>query len=222
MQFKNWAARIALGILFFAGVLACRVTDELIAQGPTVTPTRTPRPTFTPIPLPTQTTAPSPTAPPTNPPPTLKPPTLRPSPIPTKRPNTAPPPQPTSPAKPTTSPFQYAANPATCVHAGNQYIKGKVYDSKDPNANGVGGLKMAMGGADGNNAYVTTPNEYDGFYTFTLTTSGSGAQAGTYYIWILDGSGRRISDVGGPINMNPVGPDAPGACWAGSVDFWRR
>ncbi len=79
-----------------------------------------------------------------------------------------------------------------------------------------------MGGADGANAYVVIKNEDDGFYTFTLTTAGAGAQAGTYYIWLLDGSGNRISDVGGPIKMNPVGPDAPGACWAGSVDFWKR
>lgn len=108
-----------------------------------------------------------------------------------------------------------------CEHAGNQYIKGRVYDSRDPSANGVPGVMMALGGAGGTDPWVTTRNEDDGFYTFTLSGVGEGGKAGTYYVWIIEG-GKRISDVGGPINMNPVGPDAPGTCWAGSVDFWRR
>jgi hypothetical protein len=118
--------------------------------------------------------------------------------------------------------FEYAANPASCSHAGNQYVKGRVYDSKDPSANGVAGLKIGLGDSTGTNPWVTITNEGDGFYTFTLTGVGQAANRGTYYVWVMDGSGKRISDVGGPINMNPVGPDAAGTCWAGSVDFWRR
>ncbi len=218
MILKYWVSRLVLGVLLFAGALACRTTDVLLAQATTI-PTRTPRPTFTPLPPPTDT--PEPTA--TNPPTSTPVPTRRPTARPTPRPPTpVPPPPPAAPTTPPQPQFQYAANPAICTHAGNQYIKGRVYDSKDPSANGVAGLMMALGGADGNNAYVTTPNEYDGVYTFTLAAPGQAANAGTYYVWILDGSGKRISDVGGPINFNLLGPDASNSCWAGSVDFWRR
>lgn len=226
MHLKKWGLRLVLGALIFAGALACRTSDIFVAQV-TVTPTRTPRPTFTPIPKATDTTVPTSTSLPP-PPPTIaasatatKRPTLRPA---TPRPPTpipqvvAPPPPPPPAAK-----FQYAANPPTCAHAGNQYIKGRVYDSSDSSANGVSGLMMALGGAGGTDPWVTTRNEDDGFYTFTLAAPGSPAKpAGTYYIWIQDGSGKRISDVGGPININPLGPDAAGTCWAGSVDFWKR
>ncbi|MBM3127853.1 MAG: hypothetical protein FJ009_04360 [Chloroflexi bacterium] len=68
---------------------------------------------------------------------------------------------------------------------------------------------------------MTVKSEWDGFYTFTLSTPGQPANAGTYHIWLIEG-GRRVSDIGGPIRMNPVGPDAAGTCWAGSVDFYRR
>jgi hypothetical protein len=218
MQLKHWGARLALGLIFIAGALACRTSDIFLAQATTV-PTRTPRPTFTPLPPPTDTPEPTATIPPS---PSPKP-AVRPTVRATARPATpVPPPPPAAPTTPPQPQFQYAANPASCTHAGNQYIKGRVYDSSDPSANGVAGLMMALGGADGNNAYVTTPNEYDGVYTFTLTPEGGAANAGTYYVWILDGSGKRISDVGGPINFNLAGPDASNSCWAGSVDFWRH
>ena len=222
MVLKHWGARLALVALLFAGALACRTADVFLAQAPTTTPTRTPRPTFTPLPPPTDTPAPTATTPPEPTAVPTKRPTARPLPRPTLRPAPTPVPPPAAPTTPPQPQFQYAANPPVCTHAGNQYIKGRVYDSKDPTANGVPGLKMALGGADGNNAYVTTPNEGDGFYTFTLSTPGAPAKAGTYYVWILDGSGNRISDVGGPINLNLTGPDDPNSCWAGSVDFWRR
>lgn len=235
---NKWGIRLAMAGMFFLVVLACSSPTELFIAEATATSTRTPRPTFTPLPkatdLPTlmPTLPPPPTSAPatqvsvkaTAKPPTAKPPTAKPAA--TKAPTQAPVVQPTSPPPPppTAAPrFEYAANPASCAHAGNQYIKGRVYDSGNPSANGVPSLKMALGGADGNNSWVTTNNEDDGFYTFTLSIPGGGTNpAGAYYVWILDKSGKRISDVGGPINLNPVGPDAAGTCWAGSVDFWRR
>ncbi len=217
----KWWARLALALSFFATVLACRTSDLLIAQQPTNTPTRTPRPTFTPLPKATDTLVPTLTPPPTAVP--TKAPTLRP----TARPATAKPPPTSAPppvvVPPTAVPapqMQYGQNTLACQHAGNQYIKGRVYDSSDPSANGVGGVTVALGGADGANAYVTIKSEGDGFYTFTLSTPGGGAQAGTYYVWLNDGNGRRISDIGGPINMKPTAEDT--SCWAGAVDFWRR
>lgn len=229
MFLKKWGLRLVLGTVIFAGALACRTSEIFVSQSQvTVTPTRTPRPTFTPIPQATDT--PVPTNTPLPPPPPTSAATLTPTKRPTTRPATPRPPTPIPQviAPPPTAPpaapkFQYAANPATCAHAGNQYIKGRVYDSSDPSANGVAGLTMALGGAGGSDPWVTTRNEDDGFYTFTLAAPGTAMKpAGTYYIWVQDGSGKRISDVGGPVNINPVGPDAAGTCWAGSVDFWKR
>ncbi len=233
MYLHKWGARLALAFMFL-GALACRTADVFVAQA-TVTPTRTPRPTFTAIPKPTDTPIPLPTAtvPPPPPLPTTAPtkvPTRVPTKAPTKAPTPVPPPPtvaivpPTAPPAPTVSQMAYGQITRECVHAGNQYIKGKVYNGFGSDAQGVPGQMIALGGADGNNPWVAIRNQDDGFYTFTLSGVGEAPKsAGSYYVWMYDGSsGRRISDVGGPISINPVGPDQPGACWAGSVDFWKR
>ena len=220
MNVKHWGARLVLGALLFAGALACRTADVFVAQA-TVTPTRTPRPTFTPIPPPTATAVPPTPVPPTPVPPTRAP-TRAPTRVPTKPPTQPPPPPPPQPTA-VVAKMPYGTANISCAHSGNQYIKGRVYDSSAPSANGVPGLMMALGGGGGTDPWQTTKNEDDGFYTFTLAALGNPMlPAGTYHVWILDGSGKRISDVGGPININPLGPDAPGTCWAGAVDFYRR
>jgi len=224
MHWKFWGTRLVLGSVLFFLVLACQSAEVLTAQlRTTATPTRTPtrRATFTPIPTATP-IPPSPTPPPTLAPTATRTPTRRP---PTPRPPTAvPPPAPVvAPPPPAAPKMPYAANPAVCTHSGGQYIKGKIYDSSDPGANGVSGLKVALGGGGGTDPWIVINNFDDGVYSFTLAgDSGPYKPAGTYYVWVMDSSSNRISDVGGPININPVGPDAPGTCWAGSVDFWRR
>lgn len=214
MQMKQWGIRVALGFVFCVSALGCHLTDTFLAQA-TITPTRTRtvKPTFTTIPSPTVTPIP-----PTPPLTLTSTPTRRPTPRPPTRTPTRPP-APTAVPQPTVSPFQYATANVGCVHAGNQYIKGRVYDSKDPSANGVAGLKVGLGDSSGTNPWVTVDNEGDGFYTFTLSIEGEpGKPAGTYYVWLMDGSGRRISDIGGPIRIDP----GTGDCWAGTVDFYRR
>ncbi len=225
MRLTTRWVRLAFGAVFFAAMLACQTTDIVqVAQQPTATSTRTPRPTFTP--LPTQTLTPVPTA--TKPPPTRTPtrrPTARPTTrVPTKPPPTQPPAQPPPPAQPTQPPapqFPYAANPPWCEHSGLTYIKGRIYDSANSDANGVGGVGVALGGGGGTDPWVRIKSEDDGFYTFILSDPGQPAKNGTYHIWLTDSNGR-ISDIGGPIVINGLAPDAPGSCWAGHVDFWRR
>lgn len=224
MHVKHWGARVALTVVFFAGALACRTSDVLnvaIARTATPTQTRTVRPTFTPIP-PTATPVP-PTQPPPPPTATVRP-TLRPTARPTARPQpTAPPaPPPAPPPGPTSSPYLYHVNPPGCEHSGITHIKAKVYgDKNDPNS-GVEGIKVALGGADGANQYVpAVTTTWDGTYTFILSDTGQPGRTGTWYVWLIDSSGKRISDVGGPINTNNLGPDAPGTCWHGWVDFWK-
>ena len=225
MQLRNLVARLALGAIMLSGILACQITDQFLAQNvPTPTRTRTPRPTFTPAPLPTQTFTPVPTAPPvpTNPP--------APPPTPTRRPATAVPRtptpvpvviKPTTVPGPTTSPYEWHVNPPGCEHSGQTHIKAKVYgDKNDPNS-GIEGIKVALGGAGGDQYVPPVTTQWDGTYVFILSDNGQPGRVGTWYVWLIDSSGKRISDMGGPINTNNLGPDDPKTCWHGWVDFWR-
>ncbi len=219
MPLDKWLWRFILAAIVLAGVLACRTTDMFVAQKASATSTRTPRATFTAMPSPTLTPVPIPTNPP--PPPTTAP-TRRPTARPTPRPPTAPPPPAaTAPPPPTAFPWTYHANPAGCAHAGNTYIKGSVYASSDPSSGKVPGQPMALGGADGSSVWVTVKTDDGGEYTFTLSAPGGGAKVGTFYVWVIDSNGNRISEIGGPIVTNNLGPDAPGTCWNGWVDFWK-
>ncbi|MBI5029208.1 MAG: hypothetical protein HZB51_01675 [Chloroflexi bacterium] len=225
MQFRNLAARFALGLVLLSGALACRITDEFIASSaPTPTRTRTPRPTFTPIPLPTETFTPVPTVPP---PPTSAPVPTR---TPTRRPATAVPRpptavpvvvQPTAVPGPTSSPYQWHANPPGCEHAGGVFVKARVYGDKNNPDSGMEGVKVVLGGKDGGRFDIPpVTTSWDGTYSFTLSADGAPPFKGTVYVWLIDGSGNRMSDIGGPINFNGLGPDN-GGCWHGWVDFWR-
>ena len=220
MQVNHWGIRLALGFVFCFGALGCHITDTFLAQA-TITPTRTRtvKPTFTPIPPSPTPVPPSPTAPPSL---TRLPPTA------TRRPATKPPPTlppaPTQPRPPgpTTSPYEYHVNPPMCGHSGLTYIKARVYGNvNDPNS-GVEGMRVALGGADGANQYVPPViTTWDGTYSFILSDPGQPGRVGTWYVWLVDANGKRISDIGGPINTNNLGPDDPKACWAGGVDFWK-
>ncbi|MFQ5886393.1 MAG: hypothetical protein ACE5II_04065 [Anaerolineae bacterium] len=44
---------------------------------------------------------------------------------------------------------------------------------------------------------------------------------GTYYVWVVDASGKRLSDIG-MIQFNNEGPNSPTACWRGVVNFIRN
>lgn len=213
---------LLLAAVMFLGTLACNATNLFLAQAqPTVPPTRTPRPTFTPIPpatdtpQPTLTPVPPPTAAPTKPP-TARPATPRP---PTARPATSAP-VPPPPPQPTVSPYEFHANPPTCAHSGKTFIKGTVYNDKNDPNNRYAGAIVALGAPDGSTMYVDpVKTEWNGEYTFIL--SDQGARPGTWALWLVDPSHKRKSDISAPITTNNLGPDNPAACWAGSVDFWK-
>lgn len=222
MYLNKWGPRLVLALVV-VGALACRVADTFVAQA-TATPTRTPRPTFTPLPPPTNTAAPLPTVPP----PTVAiVPTKAPTPRPTARPPTArPPTQPPAappPAQPTAVPvsaFEFHVNPASCVHSGNAYIKGTVYNDKNDPGNVYVGALVALGDSNGSSIWVGPIKSDDiGQYTFTLNSNG--AAPGNYWVWLVDPSLKRKSDIGGPIKMNNLPDSDPNSCWAGNVDFWK-
>jgi len=223
MLLKHWGSTLLLGVTLFAGVLACRISDTLVAQvQPTPTRTRTVRPTFTPLPPPTNTPVPPP--PTVAPSPTTRPPTARPQPTATRRPPTLPPapPPPPQPPAPTVSPYEWSANPPRCEHSGITYLKGAVYSDKNDPGSKTPGMRIAIGGAN-YSRYDIPPVTTDDFgeYTFVLSGPGQPANKGTFYLWMVDNAGRPISAIGGPIVINGLPPDNPSSCWAGSVDFWK-
>jgi len=219
MQFRHWGIRLALGFVFCVSALGCHLTDTFVAQA-TITPTRTRtvKPTFTPIPPTSTPVPPSPTALPS---PTLKP-TVRPTPRPPTKPPPTKPPAPPPPSGPTASPYEWHVNPPGCEHSGLTYIKGAIYSNKNDPGSRTSGVRVALGAADGANQYVPPVTSDDnGEYTFILSDPGTPGRVGTWYVWIIDSNGRRISDIGGPMNTNNLAPDAPGTCWHGWVDFWK-
>jgi hypothetical protein len=215
MQLKHWGARLTLAALFFAGALACRTSDVFVAQTkPTATATRTVRPTFTPIP-------PSPTPIPPTPIPqptaTVRP-TLRPTARPTARPQaTAVPPAP-PPAQPTAFPYMYHAHFDKCQHAGDTYIKGSIFADKNDLSTKTFGVKVRLSTSPDGGSIVDVTSEDD--YSFILQANGP--KPGTFFVWVIDSSGKRISEVSPAINFNNLGPDKPGACWAAWVYFWKE
>jgi hypothetical protein len=82
-------------------------------------------------------------------------------------------------------------------------------------------MRVVLGDGSGNRFDIPPVlTTWDGTYSFTLSSDGSPPFKGTIYVWLIDASGKRISDMGGPIVTNGLGPDA-GGCWHGWVDFWR-
>ena len=219
MHLNKWTKYLVSVAVLFVGTLACSSSEIFVAQA-TVTRTRTPRPTFTPMPDMTDTPVPTiaPTRAPTlvltaTKPPTARPPTARPA---TAVPKSSAP----SVALPTVSSMDFHVNPPTCAHSGKTYIKGIVYlDKNDPSQRYAQAI-VVLGSPDGKTRYADPIlSEWDGTYTFILNDNGP--RPGSWGVWLATASLVRKSDIGGPINTNSLGPDDPKACWAGSVDFWR-
>jgi tetratricopeptide (TPR) repeat protein len=148
-------------------------------------------------------------------------PMLTPSPTPRPpAPTATPAPRPTPTSTPTPIPtpaYQYRTANVGCYHSGDKFIEGTVWESGAAK-NGVtvrlSWAPDAAGAAD----YVTgTDPGRPGYYLHPR----SKGETGTYYLWVVDASGKRISEIGS-ITFNNEGPDSPTACWRGVVDFVRN
>ncbi len=82
------------------------------------------------------------------------------------------------------------------------------------------GVKVVFGGAGGDAFAAPEPTLGDGVFQHILTPDGGGPKIGTYYLWIVDNSGNRISEMAGPIIIDGKPPDA--GCWAGWVFFTKN
>jgi len=237
MTIRQWSI---VAILFFLNAFIFAILLLLLWQiyltphevavatpTPTRTPTFTPLPTYTPTPIltpsptntrvvPTATTRPTstPTFTPAPPTPTFTPtlpPTATPVPAtPTSTPTFTPSPTPT-PA------FDYRTANVGCYHSGQKFIEGTVWEGGAPK-NGVTVRLSWAPDAPGAADYVTgTDATRPGMY-FHFRPLG---ETGTFYVWVVDATGKRISDIG-MIQFNNEGPDSPTACWRGVVDFVRN
>jgi len=145
---------------------------------------------------------------------TAVPPTPTPRPVPPT--NT---PRPTTPPQPTNTPVpQYyyrSANVSCLPNCGITYIQGTVYEG----LNRVNGIIVRLSWQpDGPTVadYVsgTDPGK-PGMYTFILEPTKP--REGTWYVWVVNSSGQRISQFG-QINST-LNCDGSGACQQGLVDF---
>jgi hypothetical protein len=182
-------------------------TFVVLVLPPTWTPTSTdtPTPTHTLTPTQVPSTTPTVTDTPTN------------TTVPTRTRTRTP-----RPPTPVPSPFVYNVRFLGCNHSGGTFIEGTVY--------GIGGgyesgARVRLSNAPGSGeiqTLVTGTDRTAGYYTFVINANG--ASVGTYYVWIVDGSGRAISDPNaGRVTINGIrNGDDPSSCWQAFIDFVHK
>jgi hypothetical protein len=193
-----------------------------------INPFKPPPPTGTPLPTFPATYTPTLTGTPTN---TFTPtvtdtstPTDTPTPIWTNTPTITPsrtrPPWTRTPIPPTASPYSYNVQRGVCEHSGGTYIEGYVNSAAGPLDGVLVRFATSPGGGDGQT--LSTGADRPGHYTFVLNASG--ARPGTWYVWIVDSSGRALSDPNaGRVTTNNISNgDDPNSCWRAEINFGRR
>lgn len=231
----NWKRILSMLLFCVAAasfILACSVTGlPFTSQAePTVTrrTTRVARATFTPRPQVTDTPIPEPTDEPTEAPtdvPTDVPVTVAPTKKPAAPKAMNPPAPPTNPPQPTappatTNPYRYSFIRSECTHSGGTHIFVVVYsDYKNPNSQ-LAGARVIASYAPDSPAFGEQVGETnsDGVFDYVMSADGS-AWEGTAYAWVVDKDNRRISEIGGPLQLNRKGPDEAGTCWHAKFYF---
>lgn len=150
-------------------------------------------------------------------------PTLPPAPPPTNTPV----PQPTQPPAPTAPPkssyeFNVAVLQRCDPNAGVTYVNGTVYKNGQPVNGNMVAFSYAPDGPPVATIQAGPHQGYEGwrtgFYSHILETNG--AREGTWYFWIVDGTGKRISDISPPVHTDGTAGD--GKCQQAIVDFDSR
>jgi uncharacterized protein YraI len=148
-------------------------------------------------------------------------------PAPTARP-VAPRPQPTSPPPPTSPPApppsQYEYSQARQVRcdpqAGGTWFDGYVRKGGQP----VDGLRVVWSGGGADGAWATEPAitgphvgypGWDHGYFSHIVGAPPNPRAGTWAVWVVDGNGKRISEVG---SWTSTGP-GEGGCNQATLEF---
>lgn len=218
----------------FTVLMACDLSGvPLVSQAqPTATArattrtraTFTPRPKVTNTPLATATEQATET--PTDEPVTSEPATPTKKPVtvkPTVRPATkVPPPPAATPIPPATkNPYQYSFIKSTCEHSGGVHIFIVVFANyKDPGSQ-VAGRRVIASYAPDSPAFgdtVGVTNE-EGLFDYVMSPDGAAPWTGTVYAWVVDANNNRISQIGGPVQLNGKNEDAPDTCWIAKFFF---
>jgi len=171
----------------------------------TLMPTRTLTPTLTGTPTPPETPTPARTS------------TLTATPI---TPSRTRPPWTRTPIPPTPSPYIYTVARGVCEHSGGTFIEGYVNSTSGP----LDGVLVRLGTSPGGSEVqtISTGGDRPGHYTFVLNANGP--RPGVWYVWIVDASGRAISDpnAGRVITNDIRSGNDPNACWRAEINFGRR
>ncbi len=119
------------------------------------------------------------------------------------------------------SPWAYVVDQRGCQHSGGTYIEGLVKNQYSEET----GVRVTLGTSPGANAIqtITTGSERSpGYYTFVLNANG--ASPGTYYVWIVDASGKALSDPNAArVTTNAIkSSDDPNSCWQAFINFVRH
>ncbi len=223
MKFQRIVVMLMLSLAALAISLACSVNASIpfvsqAAPSATKRATRVARATFTPRPAATETDVPEPTEEPTDVPeptaePTEVPPTPKPATAkPTAKPKPTDPPRPTDPPQPTKSQYKYSFIKSDCAHSGGTHIFVTVYaDYKNPNSQ-LSGIRVVASYAPDSPAFgdQVGVTKVDGSFDYVMAEPG--VWTGTAYAWVVDKDNNRISEIGGPVQLNDKGPDDPTTC----------
>lgn len=195
---------ILFGVALF--LLACRTAGMFTGAEPTATRVRVTRaaqrPTFTPIPPPSNTPEPTATPEPTQVPPTPEPTQVPPTPEPTRPPNTPRPrptdPPPTATTAPTAVPtatmvFEYDTSGSSSCEGGGDgesSVTGKI----SANNKGAQGQRVQASSGPGGEPISENPAESnkDGNYKVTFICGGKACN-GDFYIWMVNAERKQIS-----------------------------
>lgn len=231
---KRIISMLLFSFAALAVMLACSIgtnATQVSLNEPTSTrrATRSARATFTPRPQVTNTAIPEPTEQATEEPtqePTPVPVTEAPPPTkkPAAKPTNPPAPQPTNPPpppQPTKSPYKYSFIRSTCEHSGGVHIFVVVFsDYKNPSSQ-LAGARVIASYAPDSPAFGDTVGETnsDGVFDYVMSPDSAPPWKGTVYAWVVDRNNTRISEIGGPVELNGKHQDEPDTCWIAKFFF---
>jgi hypothetical protein len=173
---------------------------------PTITPSETPTNTPTNTPTPTDTATPTATFTATH-----IPPTRTPRPVPTL---------PTDTPEPTVNPYLWSFANMSCQHSGGVYIIVRAYANKYDPASNIDGVRIRVSYVEGAPVPgIADQTTHLGSATFTISRDGVKPKVATYWAWVIDDQGNRISDLSPAININGKKATASDSCWQAFVNF---
>ena len=113
-------------------------------------------------------------------------------------------------------------NGILCHHSGSKHIRVTVYDSYyDPYSQRVGGKVRFSHAPDGAPIEPDETTQSNGVAEKTLSSDSDAPDMnnGTYYAWVVDTNGNRISEMSGAVTLNGKRAEESGMCTIADVFF---